>query len=338
MLAQVLGLVLRRLAAATLLLLGIVFLTFALSRLLPGDPARMFAGARATPEALAEVRDKLGLDAPILTQFRSYLAALLQGDLGLSIVTRRPVIEDVLSFLPATLELVMAAALIGIVTGTVLGTWAACRQERLPDHSARGFAVLGLSLPDFWMAILMQLVFFSALGWLPLGDRLNLDTLPPPRVTGLLLPDALLAGNLPLAGEVLRHLAMPALVLSLPMAGLLTRTTRAATIETLGKDFVRHARAKGLSRRRILLRHVMRNAMMPGVTVIGLQLGYMISGAVLVETVFNWPGVGRYAAQAIRAVDYNAIMAMTLILSCAYVLINLAVDLAYVWLDPRLRA
>lgn len=338
MLAQLLGLVARRLFAASFLLVGIVFLTFALSRLLPGDPARMYAGARATPEAVALVRQQLGLDAPVLTQFQTYVTALAQGDLGLSIVTRRPVVEDVLSFLPATVELVLAAAVIGILAGTALGTWAACRQERLPDYSARGLAVLGLSLPDFWLAILMQLIFFSALGWLPLGDRLNLDTLPPPTVTGLLLPDALLAGNLPLAWEILRHLALPALVLSLPLAGLLTRTTRAATIEVLGKDYVRHARAKGLSRRRILVRHVMRNAMMPGVTVIGLQLGFMISGAVLVETVFNWPGVGRYAAQAIRAVDYNAIMAMTLILSCAYVLINLAVDLAYVWLDPRLRS
>ena len=331
------GLVLRRLVGAAILIFGIIALTFGLSRFLPGDPARLLAGTRASPEVVEAVRERLGLEDPVLEQFERYLGDLTRGDLGVSIVTRRPVATDIAAYLPATVELISFAVLFGSVTGLALGVMAGLRRGSARDTAARSFGTLGLSVPDFWMAILLQLLFFSALGWFPLGDRLPIAVTPPPAITGFYTIDALLAGDLALMLQSLHHLVLPAFVLSLPMVGLVLRTVRASTIEVAGSGYVLHARAKGLSHRRILLRHIARNAMMPAVTIIGLEIGLLLSGAVLVELVFNWPGVGRYTAQAIRAVDYNAILGMTVIAATAYVMINLIVDLIYLWLDPRLR-
>ena len=327
----------RRLLSTALLLVGILALTFTLSRILPGDPARLLAGARANAEVVAEVRQRYGLDKPVPEQFVDYIADLSRGDLGQSVVTRRPVLDDIGQYFPATLELVLATFCIAAVLGVVIGLIIAVRACKAEDYAGRAFAITGLSVPDFWVAILAQSLFYSTLSWFPFGGRLPTGAEPPDAVTGLYSIDALLAGDLGLFGQVLWHLVMPASVLALASTGLLIRIVRASVLDVLGQDYIRMARAKGISATRLYLRHVLRNALLPIVTFMGLLFGFLLSGAVLVELVFNWPGLGRYTANAISSTDYNAIMGITVVVSTAYLLINLLVDLLYVRLDPRVK-
>jgi len=316
---------------------GVSLITFFLARVAPADPARLIAGAHANAAAIANVRAIYGLDQPLPVQYVHYVTGLLHGDLGTSFATRRPVATDLLTYLPATAELSMYALLIGSTLGIVLGVVAALRVGSKADGASRFVAVLGLSMPAFWLAILLQLVFYSALKVLPLSGRLDTGMLAPPQVTGFITIDALLAGQWATFSAAVRHLILPVVTLSLAEIGLMARVVRTSMLEIMQADFMRTAAAKGASRRRVIVRHGLRNALMPAVTILGLEAALLAGGIFLVETIFAWPGVGRYAFDAILASDYNAIMGVTVTGAVIYVGINLIVDIAYLYLDPRIR-
>jgi peptide/nickel transport system permease protein len=327
----------RRLLFMVFVLWGVSVITFFLARVAPGDPARLIAGPHANAEAIANVRAIYGLDKPLPVQYVQYLGGLLHGDLGTSFVTRRPVAEDLLAFFPATLELSLFALLVGSTIGIAIGVLSALRVGSAIDGASRFIAVAGLSMPAFWLAILLQLVVYSRLQLLPLGGRLDTGMAAPPHVTGLMTIDSLLAGQLPTFVASIRHLILPVVTLALAEVGLMARVVRTSMLEVVGADFMRTAAAKGLTNRRIIIRHGLRNALLPAVTILGLETALLAGGVFLVETIFAWPGVGQYAYNAIRASDYNAIMGVTVAGAVIYVGINLIVDIAYLRLDPRIR-
>jgi ABC-type dipeptide/oligopeptide/nickel transport system permease component len=330
-------LLLRRLLFMAFVLWGVSLFTFFLARVAPGDPARLIAGPHANAAAIANVRTIYGLDQPLPVQYVSYLGGLLRGDLGTSFITRRPVATDLLAFLPATLELSVYALLVGSTIGLALGVLSAVRVGTTIDKAARFVAVAGLSMPAFWLAILLQLVFYSALQALPLANRLDTGMAPPPHVTGFMTIDSLLAGQWTTLAAAVRHLILPVTTLALAEIGLMARVVRTSVLEVVGADFIRTAEAKGLRPRRVLVRHTLRNALLPAVTIVGLETALLAGGVFLVEEIFAWPGVGRYAFDAIRSSDYNAIMGFTVVGAVFYVVINLVVDIAYLYLDPRIR-
>lgn len=328
---------LRRLAFVIVVLFGVTILTFFLARVVPADPARLIAGPRASRETVEEIRHARGLDRPLIDQYVDYMSALATADLGTSLVTRRPVTEDLLTFVPATVELVSYSLLVGSLLGLALGVSSAIRPGSAIDIGGRFVAMGGLSIPNFWIALLLQFVFFSILGMLPFGGRLDTGVAPPTTITGLYTVDSLLVGRLDLFVQAVTHLILPVIALGLAEMGLVARIVRASMLEVLGQDYIRSARAKGLTSWRIYRRHALRNALLPVVTIIGLEFGLLLSGTVLVESIFAWPGLGRFMAEAITSSDYNAIMGVTIVVTLGYVLINLVVDLAYAYLDPRVR-
>ena len=324
-------LIARRLAFMVFVLWGITLVTFFLSHVVPGDPARLLAGPQASPAEVAHLARIYGLDDPLIVQYGHYLRNLLHGNLGFSFVTRRNVRTDIATFLPATIELAGYALVTGFVLALITGTVAAYRRGTSADAAGRLSAVAGLSLPVFWMALLLQLLFHTELGWLPLGGRLDPTMTPPPHITGLL------TGNLATFVNAVEHLVLPVVVLAAGVYGLMVRIMRTSVLDSLGEEYVRTAEAKGLSHWRVLRRHVLRNAMLPAVTVLGLEFGLLAAGVFVVESVFQWPGIGNYAFQAIQANDYNATMGATLVIAVMYVVINLIVDIVYLYLDPRIR-
>jgi peptide/nickel transport system permease protein len=326
----------RRLMLMLLVLFGMSVITFALSRMVPGDPARLLAGPRARQEQVEAVAERYRLRGPIPEQYGVYMSGLLRGDLGLSVTTRRPVTEDLAQFLPATVELTATAFLLTLFIGIPVGIVAAANRGGILDHASRLVSIAGVSLPIFWLGLVLQVLFYKHLGLLPIGGRLGTLDIAPPRVTGLYLVDSALAGDLPLFWASFVHLILPAATLAAGSLAVVTRMMRASILETMGADFVRTARAKGLSDASLLRRHVLRNAFIPTLTVLGLQVGYLLAGNFLVESVFNWPGIGLYAVDAISNLDYAAIMGVTLVVSVVYVVVNLVVDVLYVVLDPRI--
>lgn len=327
----------RRLLFSVFVLWGVTVITFFLARVAPGDPARLIAGPHANAAALANIRAVYGLDQPVVVQYIRYLGDLLHGDLGMSFLTRRPVTTDLATYLPATLELTGISLTVGAVVGIGLGVLAALRRGSVLDGLSRFVAISGLSVPAFWLAMFLQLVVYSRLQLLPFGGRLDTGMAAPPFHTGLMTIDSLLAGQGSTFVAAVRHLVLPVFTLALAEIGLMARVVRTSMLETTGEDYVRTARAKGLRERRVVLRHTLRNALLPAVTVLGLEAALLAGGVFVVETVFAWPGIGRYAYDAIRATDYNAIMGVTVVIAIAYVAINLVVDVAYVALDPRIR-
>src|SRR5215472_5590145 len=327
----------RRLVFTVFVLWGVTLVTFFLSRVVPGNPARLMAGPQASPSAIAHIRRLYGLNDPLYVQYGRYMRDLAQGNLGFSFLTRRNVRTDIATFLPATLELAGYALLLGFVLALVTGTVAAYRRGKAADAAGRLSAIAGLSIPVFWLALLLQLLFSTQLAWLPLGGRLSPGMAPPPHITGLLTVDSLLTGNFAIFVNAVEHLVLPVVVLAAGVYGLMVRVMRTSVIDALGEEYVRTAEAKGLSRWRVLRRHVLRNALLPAVTVLGLEFGLLAAGVFVVESVFQWPGIGNYAFQAIQANDYNATMGATLVIAVMYVVINLIVDIAYLYLDPRIR-
>jgi peptide/nickel transport system permease protein len=328
--------ILRRLLLMILVLFGMSVITFGLTHIVPGNPARLLAGQHATQVQVEAVAKLYGLDRPLLEQYWIYITGLFHGDLGLSLTTRRPVLDDVRQYLPATIELTSAAILLVIAIGLPTGMLAAIRRGRPVDHLVRFFTVAGVSMPIFWFGIVLQIVFYRNLQVLPVGGRLGIVDIEPPRVTGAYVIDSLLAGEFDTFVSALIHLILPAATLAAGSIAVVTRMMRASAIELLDADHVRQARAKGLVETIVLRRHVFRNALIPTTTVVGLQVGTLLAGNVLTEVVFNWPGIGLYAVNAIRYLDYAAIMGVTLIVSTIYVFVNLLVDIAYVVLDPRI--
>lgn len=329
----------RRLLFALPLVLGITAATFLIAHVVPADPLGMVLSERAmqNPEIVQAYRERFGLDRPLPEQYVTYLANLLRGDFGTSIATQRPVARDLAQFLPATLELTLGAMLVAVLIGVPLGVVAAMRRDGLADHGARVLALLGVSVPVFWLGLLALNLFYFRLDWLPGPGRLDPYLAPPPTVTGLYTVDGLLAGDLAAFWSSLRHLLLPSFVLGCYSMGSISRITRSALLEALGQDYVRTARAKGLTEPAVVLTHALRNALIPTVTVAGLAFGNLMAGAVLTETIFSWPGVGRYAVGAAAFLDFPAIMGVTLLIGLLYVAVNLGVDVAYALLDPRIR-
>jgi peptide/nickel transport system permease protein len=321
------------------MLLGITLLSFVLSHTVPADPVTANLGeqAAADPAAVAAFRQQWGLDRPLPEQYAIYVWNLLHGDLGRSISTRQPVVLDLRQHFPATVELSLVAMILSIVLGIPLGLLSAARRDSVLDQLTRVASLVGVSMPIFWLGLVALLVFYAHLGWAPAPGRLSATLSAPPLVTGFLLIDSLLAGRPDVAADTLGHLMLPALVLSTYNLGVLARLMRGSTLDVLGEDYVRTARAKGLAETTVVLRHAARNALIPVVTVIGLGFGRLLSGAVIIESVFAWPGLGLYAFRSATSLDFPAIMGVGMVVAAIYVGVNLLVDVAYAFIDPRIQ-
>ncbi|MCC3746283.1 ABC transporter permease [Rouxiella badensis] len=319
-----------------LVMMGVCVITFIISHMIPGDPARLLAGDRASNEMVLHMRQQLGLDQPLYVQFYRYVLDLLHGNLGVSIRTGRPVLDDLRAFFPATLELAFSALLLAIILGIPLGVLSAVYRNKFPDHIVRMLSVIGISTPAFWMGLGVIILFYGHLNLLPGGGRLDDWMDPPTHITGFYVIDSILTGNRDALWNSLQHLLMPALTLAFVHMGIVARQIRSAMLEQMSEDYIRTARANGLSHWRVIICHALPNALIPSVTVLGLAMGDLLYGAVLTETVFAWPGMGAYVVSSIQALDFPAVMGFAVVVSFAYVLVNLWVDLLYVWIDPRI--
>ncbi|AWU95803.1 ABC transporter permease subunit [Azospirillum ramasamyi] len=317
--------------------LGITFLTFILIRLVPGDPIEVRVGERGiAPERLAALRHELGLDRPLWQQFLDYVGNVLSGDFGLSLVTHNTVLSEFLTLFPATLELALCAMLFATLVGLPAGILAAVKRGSLFDHGVMGASLTGYSMPIFWWGLLLILFFSVGLGWTPVSGRLGLIHYVEP-VTGFMLIDTLMAGEYEAFRSALSHLVLPTIVLGTVPLAVVARMTRSAMLEVLGEDYIRTARAKGLADGRVIGMHALRNALIPVVTVIGLQVGTLLGGAILTETIFSWPGVGKWLIESINRRDYPALQGGILLIATSVILVNLLVDVLYGVLNPRIR-
>lgn len=329
--------ILRRLVLIVPILIGLTLLLFIVARLLPGDPVGLAAGPNASAETIAQLREQFGFDQPLPVQYWTYLTGLVQGDWGTSVFTRRPVFEDILTYLPATLELVFAALFLAIVIGIPLGLLTAVYRDGMLDYITRTLALGGIAMPRFFLGLLLQLAFAAWLGWLPLSGRFPFIETPPTTVTGFYTIDALIAGDFYAFQIAAAHLALPAIAMALSPLATIMRMMRASTIEILQQDYVMTERALGLSNRLILFKYVLKNAMTSTLTVIGLYVSWLLGGTVLVETVFDWPGLGLYATQAILTQDFMPVIGVTLVIAIIYLFAMLVVDLLYGVFNPKVR-
>jgi len=327
----------RRLALLVLVLLGIATITFFVAYLIPADPAKAAAGPNAGPAQVASIRHEMGLDRPLLVQYEVFITHLLQGNLGISILTQRPVRDMLADYLPPTIELVLVALLIDIVIGVPIGVLMAVRSGGLTDGLSRLITSLGVGLPVFWVGLMLQLVFYGRLSWLPASGQLGIFTTAPPKVTGMYLVDALIARQPDVFWDAFQHIIAPAFTLALGLLAVTARLTRAGMLEALGQEYVRTARGKGLKRGEVVFKHALRNALLPTITMLGLQSGFLISGTVLVESVFSWGGLGNLLYTALQQADFPVIIGVTLVGALTFVLANLLVDVLYVVFDPRIR-
>ena len=328
--------VVRRLLLLVPILLGLSILVFVWIRALPGSPAQALLGERATPQTIRQINHQYGLDKPIWTQYWSYLKETAQLHLGTSITTRVPVLTEIGQRFPATVELAVAAAFVAVLVGIPLGFFAAKRHMTMFDHISLGVSLLGISIPIFFLALILKYIFAVELGWLPTVGQISvLINIPHP--TNFYLLDALLAGNLGAFWDVVKHLILPAVALgSIPLA-IITRITRAAVLDVQNEDYIRTARAKGLPPRVVDMRHVLRNALLPVSTIVGLQVGLLLSGAILTETVFAYPGIGSWLRDAISNRNYPVIQGGILFVAIIVVFVNLLVDISYALINPRIR-
>jgi ABC-type dipeptide/oligopeptide/nickel transport system permease component len=334
----VLTFLLRRVGWALLVLLIVATLTFFLSRVVPADPAAFLAGQNASADTFARIKAEYGLDKPLVVQYASYMAGLAHGDFGLSLRTKRPVATDLASFLPATLELLIFSFVFYLIASLGLAIAAARHPGGRVDAGIRLFTMLGSGMPVFWLGMALQFLFFNKLGLLPLGGRFPLREAAPPVMTGFLVVDSLLAGRPEACLSALRCLVLPSLAIVLNLLAVGTRMSRAALITEYEKEYVRTARGKGVGSSRILYKHVFRNALAPLLTATSMQFGYMLSWVILVEVIFDWPGIGLYAYQSFEVFDYAPVVALALVSTAAFSIINVALDLIYPVIDPRMRS
>lgn len=330
----------RRLVFVVPLLLGITVVSFLIANAIPADPinANLPQSQLNNPEIVAAFRAEWGLDKPLHEQYLTYLGNLLQGNLGRSIKTRQPIAEDIARFLPATIELATTATILGVLIGVTFGVISAVWRNSLLDFFVRTVGLTGVSVPVFLLALLGLTIFHVQLGWVAGPGQLGARIPDPPKVTGLMTIDAALAGQWNTLADAISHLILPSMVLALYMAGIISRVTRSSMLEVLSQDYMRTARSKGLREQIVVLRHGLSNALIPVVTVIGLSYGNLLAGAVLTESIFAWPGIGRYMFRASTSQDFPAIMGVSLLIALIYVVVNFIVDLLYYFLDPRIRA
>ncbi len=326
----------KRLFLMLIVMFGVSTIVFFITHIIPADPVGAILGGNAPIELVDKMRHELGLDKPIPLQFVDYLVGIAHGDFGVSLKTNRPVLKDIEDFFPATLELTIVSMIFATLVGVILGILSAVYRNRAIDHFSRIFSILGVSMPVFWLGLLLLLLFYYKLGWLPGAGRKSLFIFPH-RITGLLLLDSVITGDWQAFWDGLRHIILPAFVLGYASAASIARIMRASMLDVLRQDFIRTAKSKGLSKRIVIYRHAVKNALIPVVTIIGLSFGSLLSGAVLTETIFGWPGLGRYIVNALLVLDYPAVTGGTLFIAFVYSLANLIVDISYAALDPRMR-
>lgn len=326
----------RRALTVIPVLLGVSFLVFGFVHLIPGDPALTMLGERATPEKVAEVRARLGLDRPIWQQYLIYLGKIVRGDLGVSILRGEPVFADLLRRFPATVELAVAAITLALLAGIPIGIASAVWRNSLIDTLSRVWALAGVSMPIFWLGLMLAWFFGVYLRWFPTGFRLDSATRFAPWSNFLLL-DATLQGEWAVLGDALHHLVLPAIALATIPLAVIARMTRASMLEVLSREYIRTAEAKGLPLRAVILHHALRNALLPVLTVVGLQVGSLLAGAILTETIFSWPGIGLWIFESIVARDYPIVQGASLFIATVFVVVNLTTDVLYAVVDPRIR-
>ena len=334
---MILRFLVRRLGLMAIILLSVSFIVFSSVRLIPGDPAQIMLGERATEESLNRLRQQLGLDQPFLTQYGNYVTRIVtQGNLGDSIVTNNPVIQEIKQKFPATAELAFAAMLIALFVGVSTGILAAVYRNSWIDNLSMVTALTGVSMPIFWLGLILMMIFSAYLGWLPLSGRLSMISELEP-VTNFYIIDSLIAGDMFSFVDAIKHLILPAITLATVPTAIIARMTRASMLDVLDQDYVKTTHAKGVSKRKVVLYHALRNASIPITTIAGLQLGLLLSGAVLTETIYAWNGLGSYVVNAVSARDFPVVQGCVLVFAFTFVLVNLLVDLSYFALDPRLR-
>ncbi len=327
--------ILRRLLLAIPVILGVTFLAYSLV-LLTGDPASALAGEHATPEMREMLRERLGLNDPVPVQYGRFLLRLAEGDLGISIFTRIPVAVELQQFFPATIELALAAMVIAVLIGVPLGVFAGYKHNTFADLGTTIGSLIGVSMPIFWLGLMLLWAFGLKLGWFPTTGRIAQEV-ELQNVTQLYVVDSVITGNIPALLSSLHHLALPAMALATIPTAFIARITRSAMLDVLGEDYIRTARAKGLGEQLVVARHALKNAMLPVVTVIGLQTGLLLAGAILTETIFAWPGMGRWVVNAIVARNFPVVQAGVLVFALIFVFVNLLVDVSYAWFNPRIR-
>jgi len=329
--------ILKRIFLMVIVMFGVATIVFFITHIIPADPVGAILGGNAPIERVDEMRHQLGLDKPITLQFIDYMKGIVHADFGISLKSNRPVLTDIINYFPATIELAVVSMLFAVLVGVFLGIFSAIYRNKPIDHFSRVFSILGVSMPVFWLGLLLLLLFYYHLNWLPGGGRNSLFIFPL-RITGFVLLDSLLAGNWAAFWDGLSHIVLPAFVLGYASAASIARIMRASMLDILRQDFIRTAKSKGLSKRVVIYRHALKNALIPVVTIIGLSFGSLLSGAVLTETIFSWPGLGRYIVNALLVLDYPAVTGGTLFIAFVYSLANLLVDISYAVLDPRMRA
>jgi peptide/nickel transport system permease protein len=325
----------RRLLSLFPVLFGVSFITFAISHLIPADPVRVWAGAHATNEQMSTIAAQYHLNEPIHMRYFYYLNDLLHFNLGISPTTNRPVARDLAEYFPATLELAICSMFIIVLFGVFLGALAAFQKNKALDSIVKGIAALGISMPIFWLGLVLQLIFYYHLGVFPYGGRIS-EMPPPVHITGLYTIDSLLSFNFKALLNSLWCLALPTFTLGFGLMGIILRHTRASLLEVLSQDYITAARARGLPERRVLFKHALRNALIPTATMGGFLFSLLLGGAVVTETVFAWPGIGRYAVGSMLNLDFPAIMGVTLLAAIIYIIVNFTLDIIYVLLDPRI--
>lgn len=329
--------ILRRLAMFVPVLIGLSIITFLISHVVPGNPAAFAAGPNATPQQIERVTREFGLNLPLPLQYLRYMANVFQGNLGQSIVSHHPVTEDLANYFPNTVEMVVISTVMTLIVAIPLALWAAVGQNRWPDHIARILSLGSMSLPSFWVAIMLQIVFAMLLRWLPVGGVFSPLANPPPTVTHFLLIDTLLARDWSGFGDAFVHTLLPSFTLALGTIAFLLRILRSDVIETLRSDWVRMLRANGVPNRVTLWKYVLRNSLLATLSVLGFTVGFALSGSVVIETVFDWPGIGLYAVNSALTLDFEPVMGSTLLIGVAFLVVNLLTDLSYGLLDPRIR-
>ena len=329
--------ILKRLGFLVFVIFGVTLVSFFLSHVIPGDPASMLAGQHASKETVQSIRQQLGLDQPVWIQYFHYAGALITGDLGTSIRTQQPVLNDLITFFPATLELAIVAFIFAIIIGIPLGVLSAVKKNTFWDHFSRIFSISGVSIPVFWSGLVIILIFYGYLGWFPANGRIDVNINPPTHITGFYILDSILTGDTIALKSSLNHIFLPAIVLSYAQLAIITRQVRASMLEVLSQEYIRTAIANGINGPLLMISYALRNALIPTITVIGTSFGSLLGGAVVTETVFGWPGMGKFVVDSISYLDFPAIMGFTIVISIGYVFINLIVDILYGLLNPQIR-